>query len=164
MPIKTFVAAFAAALTSIVALTACSPSAISAQAAKPVSMAVCNGIHQSRPGLMQVICASDAITARSLKWARWGAPVTTATGAAVVNWCAFEGCAIGQYDTYHVVMIASNIKQCPKGRQEYKRLQFVFVGDENPFASLPKNVGTNGLFFGTHQPAPPRKTTLNLPC
>src|SRR5579863_7380752 len=105
MPIKTSTVAVAAALTSVLALAACGPAAKSAQATKPVTMTNC-GPRQARPDIVTVICGSDAIMARTLNWSRWGARVATATGTATVNWCAFEGCAYGEYDTYPIVMVA----------------------------------------------------------
>jgi hypothetical protein len=164
MPVKTLGVAFCAALTSVLALTSCTSSSTAAKVAKPVTMADCNGQHHARPDLIQVICASDAITARNLTWTKWGKPIATATGAAVVNWCAFEGCAQGEYDSYKVVMIASKLRQCPHDREQYARLQYVFVGDEDPFDSLPKNVGTSGLFFGGHGPDAPREPVVSLSC
>lgn len=165
MPIKTFTVAVAAALTTALALTACGPAAKSAQAAKPVTMRNCSDSgRQAKPDLISVICSSDAITARSLTWSKWGARVATATGTATVNWCAFEGCAMGEYDNYKVVMIASKIVKCPKGGQQYSRMQYVFVGDEDPFASLPKKFKLTGEFFGSHSPGPANNNTVSLPC
>jgi hypothetical protein len=172
MPIKTFTVAIAAALTAILALTACSPaetSAPSAQASsKTVTMRNCSDTsRQTRPDLIQVICASDAITARSLAWSDWGRPVATATGYATVNWCAFEGCAQGEYDSYRVVMIASKLTSCPngvKGGQQYSRMQYVFVGDDNPFEGIPKHFKLTNELFGSHMPGPANNQTVDLPC
>jgi hypothetical protein len=163
MPIKTITVAAAAALTSMLALTACGPAATSAQAAKPVKLTNC-GSRQARPDIVTVICGSDAIMARTLTWSRWGARVATATGSATVNWCAFEGCAYGEYDTYPIVMIASKIVRCPKGGQQYSEMQYVFVGDDNPFASLPKNFKPTNEFFGSHVPGPAHNQTVDLHC
>ncbi len=165
MPIKTITAAAAAALTAALALTACGPAATSASAAKAVTMRACSDSgRQVRPDLISVICSSDAITARSLKWSKWGAPVATATGSATVNWCAFEGCAYGEYDNYRIVMVASKLVQCPKAGQQYTRMQYVFVGDDNPFASLPKNFKLTNELFGSHMPGPANNQTVDLPC
>ena len=41
-------------------------------------MTDCNGLHHSRPDIVDVICESDAITARSLTWSAWGTSVATA--------------------------------------------------------------------------------------
>jgi hypothetical protein len=122
---------------------------------------------QARPNLIQVICSSDAITARSLAWSQWGRPVATATGYATVNWCAFEGCAQGKYDSYRVVMIASKLVSCPngsKGQQQYSRMQYVFVGDDNPFEGIPKHFKLANEFFGSHMPGPANNQTVDLPC
>ena len=165
MPIKTFAVALAAALTSILVLTSCGPAKSAAQAAKPVTMRPCSdSSRQTRPDLISVICASDAITARSLAWSQWGKKVATATGTATVNWCAFEGCAQGKYDNYPIVMIASKIVRCPKGGQQYSRMQYVFVGDDNPFAGLPKKLKLSNQFFGSHSPGPANNQTVSLPC
>jgi hypothetical protein len=165
VPIKTFTMAIGAALVATLALTACGPTAKSAQAAKPVTMRNCSDSgRQAKPDLIFVICASDAITAKTLTWARWGKPVATATGTATVNWCAFEGCAYGEYDNYRIVLVASKLVQCPKGGQQYSRMQYVFVGDDNPFEGLPKNFKLTNELFGSHMPGPANNETVSLPC
>lgn len=169
MPIKTFTMAIGAALTAALgatlALTACGPAAKTAQAAKPVTMRNCtDSPRQARPDLISVICASDAITAKTLHWSRWGKSVATASGSATVNWCAFEGCAQGEYDSYPIVLIASKLVRCPSGRQQYSRMQYVFVGDDNPFEALPKHFKLTNEFFGSHSPGPANNETVRLPC
>jgi hypothetical protein len=107
-------------VTAALVLTACGPAGKSAQgqaqAQAKVTMRNCSDTgKQIRPDLVEVICASDAITARTLSWSRWGKSVATATGTATVNWCAFEGCAYGEYDNYPIVLVASKLVRCPKG-------------------------------------------------
>jgi len=176
MPSKTFTMAIAAAVTAtlaLTALTACGPAAKSAQgqgqgqarAQAHVTMRNCTDSgRQTRPDLVEVLCASDAITARTLNWSGWGKRVATATGTATVNWCAFEGCAYGEYDNYPIVLVASKLVRCPKGGQQYSRMQYMFVGDDDPFASLPKKFKLTGEFFGSHSPGPANNNTVSLPC
>ena len=168
MPIKAITAAAAAALAALLALTACGPQATSARpdgAAKPVTMTDCNGLHHSRPGIINVTCESDAITARSLTWSAWGTSIATAIGAAVVDPCAYEDCHTATYNGYRIVVIASKIVKCAKGREEYSRLQYVFIGHD-PFANLPgaKALGLKNSMFGSHRPGPPHNNTVALPC
>lgn len=164
---KTISAAVAAALSATFALTACSPTATkatSATAAKPVTMTDCNGLHHSRPPIVDVVCQSDAITARRLTWSAWGSSFATASGSAVVDACAYEDCHTATYSAFPIVVIASKIVKCAKGRQEYSRLQYVFVGHD-PFANLPtKGLGIANSLFGSHRPGPPHNNTVTLPC
>jgi hypothetical protein len=176
MPIKTAsatiatglaaaVAAAAGAVTALLTLTACSPPSASARPApKPVLMTDCNGLHHSRPGIVDVVCESDAITARSLDWSGWGKPFATASGTAVVDLCAFTDCHTGSYNAFPIVLVASKLVTCAKGRQMYSRLQYVFVG-HNPFASLPlKGLALRNSLVGSHRPGPPHNDTVSLPC
>jgi hypothetical protein len=158
-------AGLAGLAAAALALTACGPPASSARAAaKPVTMTDCNGLHHTTPPIVTVICQSDAITARNLTWSAWGTPVATAIGAAVVDACAFEDCHTATYSAYRIVVIASKIVKCAKGRQVYSRLQYVFVG-HSPFADLPtKGLGIANSLFGSHRPGPPHNDTVSLPC
>jgi hypothetical protein len=61
-------------------------------------------------------------------------------------------------------MVASKIVRCSKGRQQYSEMQYVFVGDDNPFAGLPKKFKLSGEFFGSHMPGPAHNQTVDLPC
>ena len=158
------ISAAAAVLTAALALTACGPPATSASAAKPVKMTDCNGLHHSRPGIVNVTCESDAITARRLTWSAWGTSVATAIGSAVVDPCAYEDCHTATYDAYPIVVVASKIVKCANGRQEYSRLQYVFVGHD-PFGGLPtKDLAIRNSMFGSHRPGPPHNNTVALPC
>lgn len=179
MPIKTIKGAIAVArlaamaTTAALALTACSPSATTAgPATKPVLMTDCNGLRHTQPGIVNVVCESDAITARSLRWSDWGRPFATASGTAVVDLCAFTDCHTGSYNAYPIVLIASKPVTCPGGKatgpgtpkQVYSRLQYVFVGHD-PFATLPLNgLAIRNSMFGSHRPGPPHNHTVSLPC
>jgi hypothetical protein len=183
MPIKTIKGVIAAAglatatATAALALTACSAAATSAgsrPAAKPVLMTDCNGLRHTKPGIVNVVCESDAITARSLHWSGWGRSFATASGTAVVDLCAFTDCHTGSYNAYPIVLIASKPVTCPKatgtgngngnGKQVYSRLQYVFVGHD-PFATLPvKALAIRNSLFGSHRPGPPHNHTVTLPC
>lgn len=161
---KTITAALAAGLTAMLALTACSPASTPAKAAASVTMTDCNGLHHSQPGIVDVVCESDAITARSLDWSGWGSAVATAKGTAVVDLCAFTDCHTGSYGSFPIVLVASKVVKCAKGKQRYSRLQYVFVGHD-PFAGLlPKNLGIANSLFGSHRPGPPHNDTVTLPC
>ena len=152
-----------AVLLALVILAACGPAATPGHAATSVKMVDCFGRLQARPGAVQVICQSDAITARSLAWSRWGKPVATAIGIAVYDWCAFEDCHTGTYNTAPIVIIASKIVTCPKRAHAYSRLQYVFVG-HSPFSSLPAHLNLSNLMSGTDRPGPPANQTVLLGC
>jgi hypothetical protein len=163
MSIRTISAMAAVMLTAPLALTACNPSAAPASPAKPVMMTDCNGLRHARPQIVNVVCESDAITARKLTWSAWGATAATAIGTAVVDVCAWEDCHTASYNAYPIVVIASKIVKCTKGRPVYSRLQYVFVG-QSPFAGLPKNLGISNSMFGSHRPGPPHNQTVSLHC
>lgn len=158
----------ALALTAALTLTACTPSTVPsatpARAAKPITMTDCNGLSHARPQIVTVVCESDAITARQLTWSAWGKPAATAIGTAVVDYCAWEDCHTATYSAYPIVVIASKIVTCAKGRPVYSRLQYTFVG-RSPFAGLPtKHLGIRNSMFGSHRPGPPHNETVSLPC
>jgi hypothetical protein len=150
-------------LLLLLLVAACNPAAPTGRAAAPVTMADCgSGLH-ARPALIQVICQSDAITARSLAWSGWGKPVATAVGVAVVDLCAFEDCHTGSYNSVPIVMIASKIVNCPRQARAYSRLQYVFVG-RSPFSGLPANMNFSNFMFGTGRAGPARNQTVALGC
>ena len=157
------IAAAGAVLFPLVMLAACGPADTSAHDATSVKMVDCFGRLQASPDTVQVICQSDAITARRLAWSGWGKPVATATGVAVYDWCAFEDCHTGTYNTAPIVMIASKIVTCPKRARAYSRLQYVFVG-HSPFSSLPAHMNFSNLLFGAHRPGPAANQTVLLGC
>jgi hypothetical protein len=156
-------AAAGAMLLPMMILAACGPAARSGHAATSVKMVDCFGRLQARPDAVQVICQSDAITARSLAWSGWGKPVATATGVAVYDWCAFEDCHTGIYNTAPIVIVASKIVTCPKRTRAYSRLQYVFVG-HSPFSSLPAHMKFSNMLFGSHRPGPAANQTVMLGC
>jgi hypothetical protein len=125
-----------------------------------VRISDCGTAPAARPGVVTVVCTNDSVTARSLRWSGWGGPVATATGSAVVDLCAFEDCAAGDYVTVPVVIIASKITRCPGTAPAYGRLQYVFVG-RSPFASLPPKAS---IPDGSNTPANPANQTVALPC
>lgn len=111
----------------------------SANPALPVRMSLCGGGLQARPAVVNVICTNNSISARNLHWSGWGGPVATATGSAVVDLCAYEDCAAGDYVTVAIVLITSKIMRCASSTHAYTRLQYVFVG-RSPYAGLPTKI------------------------
>ena len=124
-------------LTGMTALAAagllavgCSTSLPAASAPGPQRLADCTGIPYVRPAIVVVRCIDDSMIARQLKWSGWGTPVATATGTAILNMCEFvpQDCALGDYQSYPVVLIASGSLRCPTGGPAYARIQTVLVG------------------------------------
>jgi hypothetical protein len=156
------------AVTAILVLplllvAACTSAALTGRAAAPVTMANCGGGLHAQPSLVQVICYSDAITARSLAWSDWGRPVATAVGVAVVDVCAYDDCHTGSFTSIPIVIIASKIVACPKRAHAYSRLQYVFVG-RSPFSGLPADMNFSNFLFGTGRVGPARDQTVTLGC
>jgi len=153
----------ATVLLPLLLVAACTPAATTGHAAASVTMADCGGGLHARPSLVQVICSSDVITARSLAWSAWGKPVATAVGVAVVDLCAFEDCHTGSFNSVPIVMIASKIINCPKRAHAYSRLQYVFVG-RSPFSGLPAHMNFSNFLFGSGRAGPSPDQTLTLGC
>jgi hypothetical protein len=146
----------------LVLLTACSRPSSSGAAPVAITMTDCGGSPQVRPAVLEVICATNSITARSLAWSAWGKPVATAEGTAVVDLCAYEDCHTGTYNSFPIVMIASGVVSCAKSAHAYSRLQYVFVG-RSPFQGLPAHMNFANFDVGTSRPSPGNQTT-SLSC
>jgi hypothetical protein len=121
-----------AALAILTALTAGCSSA-PAHPASAIMLPDCAGTLQAHPDVMVLACASTGITARSLRWSRWGSPVATATGTAVVDTCLYQDCAYGLYRSYPIVVVVSHATACNHTRA-YTEIQYLFVGT-SPFPS-----------------------------
>ena len=124
-------------LTAITALAAaallaagCSTPHPATSARGPQRLADCTGIPRVRPAVVEVRCIDGSMVAQELKWSGWGTPVATATGTAILNMCEFvpQDCAVGDYQSYPVVLIASGSVRCPAGGPAYARIQTVLVG------------------------------------
>lgn len=155
--------AVAAAVTMPVLLSACSHQAPSRTPPPAVTMAFCGGSAQARPTVVEVICATNDITARDLAWSGWGRPVATASGTAVVDLCAAEDCHTGEYASAAIVLVASGLAPCSHRRRGYSRLQYVFVGT-SPFAGVPANMNFSGYMSAPDRPRLPANQTIRLSC
>lgn len=152
----------AATLMLPLLLTACAQGGPKGAPAS-VGLADCGGPAQRQPSLLQVVCETDDITARNLRWSGWGKPVATAIGVGVVNLCAVEDCHTQLYNPLPLVMIASKIVPCPHGRRAYSRLQYVFVG-HSPFPGVPAHLKFSGFIAGPGRPGLPAHQTVGLAC
>jgi hypothetical protein len=153
------------AITGALSLVAgCGPAARSqtgrSQTGRQMKISACGAALQSQPGVFTVVCTNNSVAARDLHWSGWGGPVATASGSAVVDLCAFEDCAAGNYVTVPIVIIASKVMKCPGAVPAYGRLQYVFVGT-SPFAGLPAKASVPD---GSETPANPADQTVALPC
>ena len=156
-------AAVAPAAFAISLLCACSHPAKPQTVPSPVKISYCDGRQQSRPAVVGVICLSNDITARNLKWSAWGKPFATAIGRALVDLCAFQDCHTGRYQYFPIVLVASKLVTCPNGARTYSRLQYVFVGT-SPFQGIPSNISFKNFVTGAGRPGPPRNQTVSLTC
>jgi hypothetical protein len=122
-------AAIAAATgASLLMLSACSHAAGPARVPAPVTMTYCGSGPQVRPSVLEIVCGTSEIAARSLTWSAWGKQIATGVGTAVVDLCTYEDCHTGSYGSAPIVVIASKIVRCTRGTQAYSKLQYVFVG------------------------------------
>lgn len=122
------VAVAVAAVLTLSAAGCSSHSAARATRAAPDRVADCGGAPQVRPDIVVVRCADRSMVAMRLKWSGWGTPVATASGPAIINTCEFIDCHTGAYAQYHVVLVLSGMRRCPKGGPAYARIQYMFVG------------------------------------
>jgi hypothetical protein len=139
-------------------LTACSHAAASDGAT--MRLADCGGSPQTRPADVVVTCSSTDITAHHLRWAGWGSKIATATGAAVVNVCAYSDCHTGAYASYPIVVVASGTSTCSGGQHAYGKIQYMFVG-RSPFQNLPPTMKVPAAWWG---PAGVGSTLMPRPC
>lgn len=153
----------ATALMLPVLLTACSQGGPATAVPASVKLTNCGTPAQQRPGILQVVCRTDDITARKLHWSSWGKPVATGVGTGVVDVCAVEDCHSGLYDTLPIVMVASKIVSCPHGTRAYSRLQYIFVG-RSPFQGLPAHQNTSNFMTAPSRPGLPVNQTVSLTC
>lgn len=154
-------AAMAAATVTLLFAAGCTHAQpTGADAARSVRVAFCGGAARAQPDVVAVNCLNDSITARQLEWSNWGGPVATATGSAVVDLCAYEDCAEGDYVRVPIVLITSKIVRCQGKARAYSRLQYLFVG-RSPFAGLQASISVPD---GSNSPANPANQTVRLAC
>jgi hypothetical protein len=144
-------------------LSACSHPAPVKSSPPSVTMAFCGGNAQARPTVVEVICATNDITARQLTWTGWGHSVATASGTAVVDLCAAEDCHTGEYASAPIVLVASGLTRCDHQQQAYSRLQYVFVGT-SPFQGVPTSNNFSEFMAAPDRPGLPADQTVRLSC
>lgn len=150
----------AALLFPLLLLAACSHA--TAPASPPVTLGYCGTSPQVRPDVVLVDCNTDAITARNLTWSGWGKPTATAKGSAVIDLCAYEDCASGDYTSVPIEMIATKITHCAKNTLAYSTLRYVFPHG-SPFKGV-STVSAPGDLGVQSQPVPPAHQTVSLTC
>ena len=156
--------AVTAALTMLVLLlSACTHPAPSRTSPPAVTMAFCGGSAQARPTVVEVICATNDITARNLTWSGWGHSVATASGTGVADLCAAEDCHTGEYASAPIVLIASGLARCDGQSRGYQRLQYVFVGT-SPFQGVSANQNFSDFMAAPGRPGLPANQTVRLNC
>src|ERR1700742_5286208 len=156
--------AVTAALTMLVLLLSPCPHPAPSRTSPPaVTMAFCGGSAQARPTVVEVICATNDITARNLTWSGWGHPVATASGTGVVDLCAAEDCHTGEYASTSIVLVASGLTRCNGEPPGYQRLQYVFVGT-SPFQGVPTNQNFSDYIAAPGRPELPADQTVRLNC
>jgi hypothetical protein len=151
----------AAALFPLLLLTACGQAA--RPGAPPVMMSFCGYSLQVRPDVVEVVCKTADITARSLKWTAWGQPTATATGTAEVDLCAYEDCHTGAYSSVPIRLIASKIVSCARTARAYSSLRYAFPGG-SPWGDVPANLNTSSYLVGPDRQLPPANQTVSLGC
>lgn len=141
-------------------LTACTSN--DNQVPTATKLAFCDGSPQVRPALVTVICTTNSITARDLRWSQWGKPIAVATGTAVVDLCAYEDCHTGNYRAAPIVLIASKVARCAHGVRGYSKLQYIFVG-RSPFQDVPANFKATNFMVGSDRSGPGNQS-VGLTC
>jgi len=134
-----------------------------APAPPPVTLSYCGGDGQPEPGIVEVVCNTDDITARNLAWTAWGKPTATARGVAVVDLCAYEDCHTGSFGTVPIRLIATRIGACGASTRAYLTLRYVWT-DGSPWPGVPADMSTAHYMVGSDRPLPPRDQTVGLTC
>ncbi len=157
-------AAIAAATgASLLLLSACSHAAGPARVPAPVTMTYCGSGPQVRPSVLEIVCGTSEIAARSLTWSAWGKQIATGVGTAVVDLCTYEDCHTGSYGSAPIVVIASKIVRCTRGTQAYSKLQYVFVGG-SPLPAVPVGTKYSNYIAAPDRSVPPADQTIGLTC
>jgi hypothetical protein len=156
-------AAAAAVTVLVLLLTACTQQTPSRTPPPSATMAFCGGSAQARPTVVEVICATNDITARNLTWSGWGRPVATASGTGVADLCAAEDCHTGEYASAPIVLVASDLAKCHGGTRGYQRLQYVFVGT-SPFQGVSASQNFSDFMAAPGRPGLPADQTVRLSC
>jgi hypothetical protein len=128
----------------------------------PVTLGYCGSNPQVRPDVVLVVCNTNDITAENLTWSDWGMPTASAKGSAVVDLCAYEECASGNFVTVPIEVTVSKIVHCAKNARAYSTLRYVFPGG-SPFNGVPAAVKSTGD-QGQDLPVPPRSQMVSLTC
>jgi hypothetical protein len=136
-------------------------------AAAPVPPAVttsyCGSDSQSAPGIVEVVCNTDDITARNLAWVSWGKSTATANGVAVIDECAYEDCHTGSFSTVPIRLVATKIAPCGTNKRAYTTLRYVFTHG-SPWPGVPADMNTLNYMVGSGRPLPPPDQTVGLTC
>lgn len=157
---RTMTSAAAAALVPLLLLAGCSRAA---PVPPPATMSFCGSVPQVMPTVVEVICNTDDITARSLAWQAWGKPTATAQGTAVVDLCAYADCHTGAYGSVPIRLVASKIAHCGRNARAYSTLRYVFP-DGTPWPGIPAKMNISGYISGPSRPLPPANQTVSLTC
>jgi hypothetical protein len=128
-----------------------------------VTMSYCGSDSQSAPGIVEVVCNTDDITARNLAWASWGKSTATANGVAVIDECAYEDCHTGSFSTVPIRLVATKISACGTNKRAYTTLRYVFT-DGSPWPGVPADMNTSNYMVGSDRPLPPPDQTVGLTC
>jgi hypothetical protein len=146
---------------SFLFIAGCGHAATPAQPA--VTMSYCGSDSQSAPGIVEVVCNTDDITARNLAWASWGKSTATASGVAVIDECAYEDCHTGSFSTVPIRLVATKIAACGTSKRAYTTLRYVFT-DGSPWPGVPADMNTSHYMVGSGRPLPPPDQTVGLTC
>jgi len=141
-------------------LTACSHAA--RPVPPPVMLGFCGSSLQVRPDAVTVVCNANDITAVNLTWSDWGKPTATAKGSAIVDLCAYEDCASGDYVSVPIEVTVSNIMHCTKNALAYSTLRYRFPNG-SPFRGVPAAV-IESESSSDAAPVPPANQTVSLTC
>jgi hypothetical protein len=128
-----------------------------------VTMSYCGSDSQPAPGIVEVVCNTDDITARNLAWASWGKSTAIANGVAVIDECAYEDCHTGSFSTVPIRLVASKIAACGTNKRAYMTLRYVFI-DGSPWPGVPADMNTSNYMSDPGRPLPPPDQTVGLTC
>jgi hypothetical protein len=79
------------------------------------------------PEEIVLACGDGNFSLEGLRWRQWGAASATASGTVHENDCRPD-CAAGRFHDYPVAVTVSHLVTCGRGRLEYTRVAWRFVG------------------------------------
>jgi hypothetical protein len=94
------------------------------EAPKPIRLVGDCRKPSERPTEVVFTCADAGVVADHITWNMWGDKLAVGHGAVLAHDCTPDCASSNKYDSYEVVLIASDAKACGPGDRRYTRLSY----------------------------------------